>query len=108
MSYPKLTGILSICRKAGKMAMGFDPMKEALLAGKVRIVLTSADISPKTYKEVCYHCQKKNVPVCPLPLSMLELGDAIGRKAAVIAVLDKGFSDRIRQLCADIAQQSLD
>ena len=100
MLYQKLTGILSICRKAGKLVLGFDPMKEALEKKQVSGVLTTADISPKTYKEVCYFCQKKKIPVCPVPLTMFQLGSAVGRKAAVAAVLDKGFFDRISQLCA--------
>lgn len=99
MLYQKLTGILSICRKAGKMELGFAPMKEALQTGKVCTVLTASDISPKTYKEVCYYCQKKNVSVCSVPLTMDEIGVSVGRKAAVIAVLDAGFSDRIHKLC---------
>lgn len=106
MRYPKLTGILSICRKAGKMVLGFDPMKEALEKKQVSGVLTTADISPKTYKEVCYFCQKKNIPVSPLPMTMVELGSTVGRKAAVVAVLDAGFFDRIRQLSADSEQNS--
>ncbi len=105
MPYRKLNGILSICRKAGKMAAGFAPMKEALDTGKVSSVLTTSDISPKTGKEVCYFCQKHGIPVQSLPMDMQQMGAAIGRKAAVIAVLDEGFSDRIRQLCAEIAQQ---
>ena len=99
MHLQKLTGILSICRKAGKLEFGFAPMKEALPAGKVKGVLTTSDISPKTLKEVQFFCQKHNVPVCPVPLDMLEFGSATGRKAAVAAVLDAGFYDRIAQLC---------
>ena len=99
MSFQKLTGILSICRKAGKLVLGFDPMKEALEKKQVSGVLTVSDISPKTYKEVYYFCQKKQIPVCPVPLTMFQMSSTIGKKAAVIAVLDKGFFDRIRQLC---------
>ncbi|MCR4646174.1 MAG: ribosomal L7Ae/L30e/S12e/Gadd45 family protein [Oscillospiraceae bacterium] len=105
MNYQKLTGILSICRKAGRMAVGFDPMREALETGKVCGVITASDISPKTYKEVCYFCQKHNVPVEQLPMDMAVLGAAIGRKAAVVAVTDQGFFDRIRQLCTDAVQE---
>lgn len=106
MPYQKLNGILSICRKAGKMEIGFAPMKEALPTGKVSGVLTAADISPKTYKEVCFYCQKHSIPVQALELDMNQLGAAIGRKAAVAAVLDAGFFDRIRQLCAEAQQPS--
>lgn len=105
MLYQKLAGILSICRKAGKLVLGFDPMKEALEKHHVSGVLTTADISPKTYKEVCYFCQKQNVPVCPVPLTMLELGSTVGRKAAVAAVTDSGFFDRMQQLCAASEQE---
>ena len=39
----KLTGILSICRKAGKMEIGFAPMKETLPTGRVKGVVTASD-----------------------------------------------------------------
>ena len=99
MRSQKLTGILSICRKAGRMEIGFAPMKEALPSGRVCGVITTSDISPKTKKEVQFYCQKYQVPVCPVPLDMQTLGGAIGRKAAVAAILDAGFFDRIHQLC---------
>jgi ribosomal protein L7Ae-like RNA K-turn-binding protein len=105
MHSQKLTGILSICRKAGKLALGFDPMKEAMEKHKVSGVLTASDISPKTYKEVCYFCEKNHVPVCPVPMTMLEIGSTVGRKAAVLAVLDTGFFDRMTKLCADSQQE---
>ena len=98
----KLRGILSICRKAGKMEIGFAPMKEALPSGKVKGVVTASDISPKSFKEVQFYCQKYHVPVCPVPLTIAELGGAIGRKAAVAAILDDGFYDRIFQLCEQV------
>ena len=46
--YSKLLGLISICRKAGKIAIGFDPAAEALAAGKAALVLVAPDISPKT------------------------------------------------------------
>lgn len=101
----KLTGLLGICRKAGKMAMGFDPMLEALSSGKASGILTARDISPKTYKEVCFHCQKKQIPVCTLPMTQEEIEFVLGRRAAVIAILDKGFSDRMQTLCEEAQQQ---
>ena len=110
MRSQKLTGILSICRKAGRIELGFAPMKEALAAKKVAGVVTTSDISPKTLKEVQFYCQKANVSVCPMPLTMEDLSGAVGRKAAVAAILDQGFFDRIHTLCSEeetaAAQQS--
>ncbi|HAJ97645.1 MAG TPA: 50S ribosomal protein L7 [Ruminococcus sp.] len=110
MLYQKLTGILSICRKAGKMEMGFATCKELLPTKKVSGVLITSDISPKSSKEVHFFCQKYHVPVCNLPLTIDEIGFTVGRKAAVITVLDAGFFDRINQLCAeqDTAQKPSD
>ncbi|MBE6826891.1 MAG: ribosomal L7Ae/L30e/S12e/Gadd45 family protein [Oscillospiraceae bacterium] len=99
MLYQKLTGLLSICRKAGRMEIGFAPMLEALKAGKICGVIVTEDVSPKTHKEVCYHCERAGIPVCPVPLSQMQLGAAIGRKAAVVGLTDDGFFDRIRTLC---------
>ena len=106
----KLRGILSICRKAGKMELGFATVKDLLPTKKISGVLVTADISPKSNKEVHFFCQKYHVPVCNLPLTMDELSLVIGRKAAVIGVLDAGFFDRINLLCAeqDTAQKPSD
>jgi ribosomal protein L7Ae-like RNA K-turn-binding protein len=95
----KLTNLISICRKAGKMEIGFAPMKEALQTGRVCGVITACDISQKTYKEVCYYCQKHQVPVCAVPLTMEQIGSAIGRKAAVVSILDQGFFDSMHRIC---------
>ena len=43
-------GILSICRKAGKLAMGLEPTKDAMYRGEVFGVLVASDASPKTQK----------------------------------------------------------
>ena len=39
---------LSLCRKAGRLVMGFDAVEEAALSGKAWLALTAADASPKT------------------------------------------------------------
>ena len=51
VSKEKLFGLLTICRKAGRMTMGFDSVKESILTDKAKAVFLASDISAKTEKE---------------------------------------------------------
>ena len=59
-------GILSICRKAGKLAMGLEPTKDAMYRGEVFGVLVASDASPKTQKEAAFYCSQAEVPCLQL------------------------------------------
>ena len=48
----RLTASLTMCRKAGKLLLGFDAVKEAAKQGSVKLFLLSADASAKTEKEI--------------------------------------------------------
>ena len=63
VSKEKLFGLLTICRKAGRMTMGFDSVKESILTDKAKAVFLASDISAKTEKEVRFFADQKAVPV---------------------------------------------
>ena len=44
----RLLGLLSLCRKAGRLRIGFEPVKDAVEAGEDRLVLYAADFSPRS------------------------------------------------------------
>ena len=95
----RLIGTLSICRKAGKLVCGFDPSKDAVMNGKAPLVLTAADISPKTEKEIRFFSEKMNVTVIKTPVTMEELYFGIGKKTGIIAVCDDGFAKKLSEIC---------
>ncbi|MCM1024293.1 MAG: ribosomal L7Ae/L30e/S12e/Gadd45 family protein [Prevotella sp.] len=97
----KLFGLLTICRKAGQLALGFDPMKEALDGGRARAVLTAADISPKTEKEVRFFADKRGVPVRKTEMTLEEISRALGKKAGVLTVCGEGFAEKALSLCTE-------
>ena len=39
----KTLSLISLCRKAGRLRIGFDPVTEAVCAGEVCLVLTASD-----------------------------------------------------------------
>lgn len=95
----KTLGLISICRKAGKLAIGFDPAAEALAAGKAAVVLVAPDLSPKTRSELEYRIRQgaKATEVIQLPLTMDDLSAVLGKRAGILAVLDQGLADALRR-----------
>ena len=49
VSKEKLFGLLTICRKAGRMTMGFDSVKESILTDKAKAVFLASDISERRH-----------------------------------------------------------
>ncbi|MGN0631232.1 MAG: L7Ae/L30e/S12e/Gadd45 family ribosomal protein [Ruminococcus sp.] len=94
----KFLNLLTICRKAGKLILGFDPAKEEIQSHRAAGVFVTADASPRTKKEVHFFCDKENIPVSETELSMEDIQNAVGRKAGVLAVCDKGFAKRLMEL----------
>lgn len=96
-----LLGPLTMCRKAGQLAMGFDPMKEALDAGKAHAVIIASDISPKTEKEVRFFSKKHGIPVRKTEMTLEGISRTLGKKAGILTVCGEGFAERILSLCGD-------
>jgi len=94
----KLISVLTLSKKARKLIMGFDVVKEAVLDQTAKLVLLSKDVSPKTQKEVTFICQKHQMNTVVVPLEMDELWYLLGKKAAVLAVTDQGFAEKIVSL----------
>jgi ribosomal protein L7Ae-like RNA K-turn-binding protein len=92
----KVLGALTLARKAGKLTLGFDAVKETLSAGTARIVVITADVSPKTEKEVRFFCTRSGADIIKTVLTMDDIGRALGKKSGVISVTDDGLAGLVR------------
>lgn len=97
-SQKKITNLLSICIKAGKLVKGFDTVCEELKKGSVFCVMTAADISPKSLKETAFFCEKSDTALLEIPLTKSDIRQLCGKESAVLAVLDKGFAESFIKL----------
>ncbi len=79
--------------------MGFDPMKDALAEGKACAVIVASDLSPKTEKEVRFFSGKKEIPVKKTSLTLNDIYFALGKKAGIITICDKGFAEKALAVC---------
>ncbi len=87
---------LSVARRAGFVECGFDRVKDAVKGNKSALVITAADISPKTLKEVKFFCEDK-VTVLESAYKKEDFENEIGIYAAVFTVNDMGFAKAITE-----------
>ena len=95
----KLTGLLGICRRAGHLVVGFDAVKALILSQKAKCILTTADLSKKTVKELRFRLEEHHVPMYTLSVDKNTLATALGfqKPIGVVATDDNGFSAAIQK-----------
>lgn len=98
----KTLSLLGLARRAAKLSIGLSETVSSAKSGKARLILYASDISPKTAKEARFAADKSGIPYAELECTMEEMSFAIGIKAGVVAVNDKGFAQKLTSLCNTI------
>ena len=96
----RIAGSLTMCRRAGKLLLGFDAVKEAAQQGAVCCILLAADTSQKTEKEMQFFAGDR-IPLRKLPYDMDALTAYFRKRTAVFGVCDEGFARRLLSLLPD-------
>lgn len=94
----KLINLLTMCRRSGRMEMGFDPVKDSIEKNKAVLIILASDISAKTEKEIRFFADKKNIRVIRSDIAIAEYESSLGKKIGVIAVCDEGFAKRTAEI----------
>ncbi len=95
----RLTASLTMCRKAGRLLLGFDAVREAAAQGSVKLILLAADASAKTEKETRFFAGE--IPVRKLLLDMDTLKLYFRKRTAVFGVCEEGFAAKLLTLCPE-------
>ena len=94
MGQNKILTLLGFASKAVKLQFGMDASQNSLKKKQAKLIITAADVSEKSKKEILFYATGKNVPVITLPdCDMETLSKAVGKKAGIIAVNDEGFAN---------------
>lgn len=96
-----LLRFMGLARRAGKLSLGSDPAAEALNKGSAQLILLAGDLSPRTAGGIESAAKEKGVAVVKTGVTMDEISMAIGKRAGVVAVNDRGFAEKLTALCAD-------
>ncbi|MEM1484676.1 50S ribosomal protein L7 [Oscillospiraceae bacterium PP1C4] len=94
----KLFSAISLCRKAGKLKMGSDVVKEEVLDGSAALVLLTNDLVERSERQTRFVCENNRTKVRSLPYSMEQLWPITGKKYGILAVCDSGFAKMIEGL----------
>ncbi len=94
----QLKNLLGIARRAGKLDLGGEAVKQSVRRRRAKLVLLSADLSQRTAGAVCSEAEHAGVRAAPLPFGMDEVEAALGKRAGVIAVNDEGFARALQKL----------
>lgn len=97
-----ISGLLSICRRAGKLCMGMDMVKSACHEGTARGVYVATDLSKKSLKEIMFVCYRNGVKLHSAGMDMQTISDSLGKRTGILAVCDAGFNKKALSVTEEI------
>lgn len=95
MNQHPLLSMLGIARRAGKLSVGFEASKEAIIKKHSRLIVVASDLSLKTEKELRYLLRDSGITVIRIEFDLLTMSAAIGQKAGCLSVDDEGLAKAV-------------
>ncbi len=92
-----IKGILTICRRAGKLIAGMDEVKKGCRSAAAVGIIISGDISNNSLSEITSAAKRAGIPVYQTDMSTYDVGMALGKPYAVMAVTDPGFLNAMKK-----------
>ena len=96
----RLLSLLGLARRAQKLSLGADAAAEAVRKGKCRLLLTAADLSPRSLRNARGTAEEYGTPAACAGVTMDEIGFALGKRTGILAVNDAGFANKLRAMLA--------
>ncbi len=107
MSEEKISRLLGLASRAGKLTPGLDATLQGLERGEVKLVVLAQDAGRSTRRKITIRAAQVECPLLELADSeKLTLWTGGHKWRAVLGVTDEGFSDGIAQAFAEGASAS--
>jgi large subunit ribosomal protein L30e len=89
---------LQVAMNTGRVVIGFEETKKAVLAGTPKTVILAANAPRWAREDIEYYARLAGIPVFIFPGSSIELGAAAKRphRIMAIAVIDPGQSEILK------------
>jgi large subunit ribosomal protein L30e len=89
---------LQVAINTGKVVIGFEETKKAVLAGTPKMVILAANAPKWARDDIQYYAKLAGIPIFVFPGSSIELGAAAKRphRIMAVAVVDPGQSEILK------------
>jgi large subunit ribosomal protein L30e len=89
---------LQVAINTGKVVIGFEETKKAVLAGTPKMVILEANAPKWARDDIEYYAKLAGIPIFVFPGSSIELGAAAKRphRIMAVAVVDPGQSEILK------------
>lgn len=94
----KFLSLLGIARRAGRLMSGHDAVKEAVRGSKANLIIFTTEASQRLRDEFQRLSEGKNITLLNTEYTINDIYSATGGRAAVSALTDTGFSQRLIEL----------
>jgi ribosomal protein L7Ae-like RNA K-turn-binding protein len=84
---------LGICRRAKKLTIGHDEVKNSVKNGNAKVVILTSDASQRLESEM--HNLTSNIQIIRTDATMDDMQHHIGKRSAVYAITDSGLKDLV-------------
>lgn len=96
-----IPALLGLALRAGRLAVGEEPVGTACRAHKAYLLLLASDAADNTIRRALQFCQAGKTLCLKLPLTKEELGRGLGRSScAMLAITDAGFAASVAKRLA--------
>ena len=101
----RLLSLLGLCRRAGRLTLGNDPVIDSINLKKAKLVLVAKDCSHHTAKDVLSCAHRMGVKSHILPHTKEEISLAVGKYTAVLSITDDGFANKADKLICSLKEE---
>lgn len=94
----KISGLLGLAMKAGKIVFGTEACMQEIQKNKVKLVIIATDSAERTKTNFDIICKEKKIPMFEY-LKIEDISKSIGKNnKAVIGIRDTNFSREIKKI----------
>lgn len=91
-----ILSLLGLCKKAGRVEIGEEPVGSAARARKARVILVASDAAAGSVRRAYAFARSGECLCLPIPATKDQLGSALGRTScAMAAITDIGFANAV-------------